>query len=104
MVDGFHATGELMPLPVQLPMPTTNSTKRRIVLTTLGSLGDLHPYIAIARGLQARGHEAVIATSACYQQKIEALRLGYRAIRPDSAWVVGDADVMRRLMHIRWGL
>ena len=103
MVDGFHATGEMMPLSVQLPTPTTSSTRRRIVLTTLGSLGDLHPYIAIARGLQARGHDAVIATSACYRQKIGALSLGYRAIRPDSAWVA-DADVMRRLMHIRWGL
>jgi hypothetical protein len=26
-------------------------TPRRIVLTTLGSHGDLHPYVAIARGL-----------------------------------------------------
>jgi UDP:flavonoid glycosyltransferase YjiC (YdhE family) len=66
-------------------------------------LGDLHPYIAIGRGLQARGHEVVIATSACYRQKIEALHLSFRAIRPDSAWVA-NADVMRRFMHIRWGL
>jgi UDP:flavonoid glycosyltransferase YjiC (YdhE family) len=79
------------------------AAKHRIVLTTLGSLGDLHPYIAIGRGLQARGHEVVVATSLCYRQKIEALRLGYRPIRPDSAWV-NDADVMRRFMHIRWGL
>jgi len=79
------------------------TVKKRIVLTTFGSLGDLHPYIAIALGLQGRGHEAVIATSQCYRQKIERLRLGYRPIRPDSAWV-NDADVMRRFMHIRWGL
>jgi UDP:flavonoid glycosyltransferase YjiC (YdhE family) len=83
--------------------PGAGIRKRRIVLTTFGSLGDLHPYIAIGRGLQARGHEVVVATSPCYRQKIEALRLGYRAIRPDSAWV-NDADVMRRFMHIRWGL
>jgi hypothetical protein len=37
--------------------------RRRIVLTTFGSLGDLHPYIAVALGLKTRGHEAVIATS-----------------------------------------
>jgi rhamnosyltransferase subunit B len=83
--------------------PAARPCKGRIVLTTLGSLGDLHPYIAIARGLQARGHEAVIATSPCYRQKVEALRLGYRAIRPDSAWVA-DAAVMRRFMHLGWGL
>ena len=58
---------------------------RRVVLTTVGSLGDLHPYIAIALGMKARGHEAVVATSACYRQKVEALGLGFRALRPDSA-------------------
>ena len=31
----------------------TWQARRRIVLTTFGSLGDLHPYIAIALGLQA---------------------------------------------------
>jgi UDP:flavonoid glycosyltransferase YjiC (YdhE family) len=42
--------------------------KKQIVLTTFGSLGDLHPYIAIALGLKGRGHEAVIATSGFYRQ------------------------------------
>jgi UDP:flavonoid glycosyltransferase YjiC (YdhE family) len=83
--------------------PSASVRRRRIILTTLGSLGDLHPYIAIGKGLQARGHEVVIATSPCYRQKIEGLRLGYWSMRPDSAWV-SDADVMRRFMHIRWGL
>ena len=32
----------------------------RIVVTTLGSLGDLHPYLAIARGMRARGHEVML--------------------------------------------
>jgi UDP:flavonoid glycosyltransferase YjiC (YdhE family) len=39
--------------------------RKRIVLTTVGSLGDLHPYIAIALGLKARGHDAVVATGEC---------------------------------------
>ena len=87
----------------QAAEPGARPTGRRIVLTTFGSLGDLHPYVAIGRGLQARGHEAVIATSECHRKKIEALGLGYGAIRPDSAWVA-NADVMRRFMHARWGL
>jgi hypothetical protein len=49
------------------PAEPRASFRRRIVLTTFGSLGDLHPYIAIALGLQARGHEAVIATSGYYR-------------------------------------
>jgi hypothetical protein len=34
-------------------------TARRIVVTTLGSLGDLHPYLAIALGLRVVREEAV---------------------------------------------
>src|SRR5262245_58715826 len=76
---------------------------KRIVLTTFGSLGDLHPYIAIALGLQARGHEAVIAASQNYQQKIEALGIVFRAVRPDHAKVDADPALMRRIMDLRKG-
>ena len=85
-------------------MSTQHGTirKRRVVLTAIGSLGDLHPYIALALGLRARGHDAVVATSACYRQKVEALGLGFRLIRPDSVFVK-DPAVMRRMMDSRWG-
>jgi len=53
-------------------------SRRRIVLTTLGSLGDLHPYIALALGLKARGHEPTLATSEGYRHKIEPLGIGFR--------------------------
>jgi UDP:flavonoid glycosyltransferase YjiC (YdhE family) len=76
---------------------------RRIVFTTFGSLGDLHPYIAIALGLKKRGHEAVIATSAYYQQKVEALGIGFRAVRPDLAELQANPDLVRRLMDQRTG-
>ncbi len=68
----------------------------------MGSLGDLHPYIAIGLGLKKRGHDVVIATSQCYQQKIEALGLGFHPIRPDAHWLATE-DVMRRMMDFRWG-
>jgi UDP:flavonoid glycosyltransferase YjiC (YdhE family) len=69
----------------------------------LGSRGDLHPYVAVALGLQARGHEAVIATSACYREKVEALGIGFRALRPDHPAVDADPDLMRRMMDRRRG-
>jgi UDP:flavonoid glycosyltransferase YjiC (YdhE family) len=75
----------------------------RIVITTFGSLGDLYPYVAIARALRARGHDAIMATGACYRRKIEALGLGFHAVRPDSVWV-NDPKVMARITHPRWGL
>jgi UDP:flavonoid glycosyltransferase YjiC (YdhE family) len=43
----------------------------RIVLTTIGSFGDLHPKIAIAFELRHRGHDVVFATHREYQNKIE---------------------------------
>lgn len=74
----------------------------RIVLTTLGSLGDVHPYIAIALGLKARGHEVVLATAEYYRKKVESLGLGFRPVRPDSE-IITDPVMMRRFMHFRWG-
>jgi UDP:flavonoid glycosyltransferase YjiC (YdhE family) len=58
-------------------------TSRRIILTTFGSFGDIHPYMAIATELQARGHEPVIATMGLYREKIEAAGLRFAPIRPD---------------------
>ena len=81
----------------------TSRNRRRIVLATFGSLGDLHPYIALALGLQARGHEAVIATSGYYRQKIEALGIGFRAVRPDLPDLDANPDLVRRIMDPRQG-
>lgn len=75
---------------------------RRFVLATTGSYGDLHPYVAIALGLKARGHHAVIATGECYRRKVESLGLGFHPVRPDCAWVT-DPRVMPRYMHQRLG-
>src|SRR5690349_11956097 len=74
----------------------------RVDVTAFGSLGDLHPYLAIALGLKRRGHEAAVATSACYRRKVEALGLDFREIRPDFTFV-DDPAVMRRVMDLRTG-
>jgi UDP:flavonoid glycosyltransferase YjiC (YdhE family) len=56
---------------------------RRIVLSTFGSFGDIHPYMAIALELQARGHSPVIATSEVYREKMEVAGIEFLPIRPD---------------------
>jgi UDP:flavonoid glycosyltransferase YjiC (YdhE family) len=66
-------------------------------------LGDLHPYLAIALGLQARGHDVRIATSGGYRQKVEALGIGFHAVRPDLPAPEAVPDLMRRLMDQRRG-
>lgn len=55
----------------------------RIVVTTIGSLGDLHPKIAIALELRQRGHNVVFATHKVYQAKIEVLGFEFHEMRPD---------------------
>lgn len=54
-----------------------------IAIATFGSLGDLYPYMAIARELQKRGHRAVVATNEIYRHTIESEGIEFRAIRPD---------------------
>jgi rhamnosyltransferase subunit B len=56
---------------------------KRIIISTFGSFGDIHPYVAIALELRARGHTPVIATSEVYREKMDALRLPFHPIRPD---------------------
>src|SRR5215469_16616646 len=55
----------------------------RIVLSNIGTYGDIHPLIAIALELKRRGHTPVMALPAVYLQKIEPLGIEFRPIRPD---------------------
>lgn len=76
---------------------------RRILLTTFGSLGDLYPYVAIARELKARGHEPVIGASAFYRELVERFGIGFRAIRPDLPDPEKLPDLMVSLMDPKRG-
>ncbi len=57
----------------------------RIVLATGGSLGDLHPFIALGRALKSRGHEVGIATAVDYRDKIETAGLTFHQVGPSVA-------------------
>ena len=52
-------------------------------MTTIGSLGDLHPYIALALEMKRRYIEPVIATTENYRQKVESLGIDFHPIRPE---------------------
>jgi rhamnosyltransferase subunit B len=56
---------------------------KRIILSTFGSFGDIHPYVAIALELKTRGHQPVIATSEIYREKMETAGLEFFPVRPD---------------------
>lgn len=57
---------------------------RRIVIATLGSLGDLHPYLALARGLQKRGRRVVIATTPSYRTNVQSAGIEFAPLGPES--------------------
>jgi rhamnosyltransferase subunit B len=80
-----------------------SSQGQRIVLTTFGSFGDIHPYIAIGLELKARGHEAIIATSPSYREKIEATGLGFHPIRPDLLPPEENLELVLKVMDVRKG-
>jgi rhamnosyltransferase subunit B len=86
---------------------TAQDHPKRIVLTTYGSLGDLHPYIALALELKRRGHQPVIATSPVFRDKVEPLGIGFHPTRPDfpspdehPEWA---KELTRRAMDARTG-
>ncbi len=61
---------------------------RRVVLSTWGSFGDLHPYIALGLGLRSRGHEPVIATCEIYREKVQKEGLEFAILTDEitKAW------------------
>ncbi|HLM58678.1 MAG TPA: nucleotide disphospho-sugar-binding domain-containing protein [Pyrinomonadaceae bacterium] len=69
----------------------------RIVISTFGSFGDLHPYVAIALELKRRGHRPVIATSEAYREKTDAVGLELHPVRPVlPSWE--DTDAVSRMV------
>jgi UDP:flavonoid glycosyltransferase YjiC (YdhE family) len=73
----------------------------RIVLATFGTLGDVHPLIAIALEMRRRGHTPVLAVPEIFRPKIEPLGLEFARVgptlNPDDPQQVAD------LMDIRKG-
>ena len=55
----------------------------RIVLSNIGTFGDINPLIAIALELKRRGHVPVMVVPAVFEPKIVPLGLEFHAVRPD---------------------
>lgn len=72
---------------------------RRIALCTLGSLGDLHPFLELGAALRERGHDVTVATSPTYADRITGEGLGFHAIPPD--FEPDDPDVLDAVLD-RW--
>ena len=67
----------------------------------MGSLGDLHPMVALAIELRKRGHTPVINTWEGYEEKINELGLEFYPLRPTIDPT--DPELNRKVMDARTG-
>lgn len=77
----------------------------RIVFTTWGSLGDIHPYLALAIELKQRGHQPVVATLPAFRPNVEAAGVVFAPLRPDIDATNRQAfdEIVRRLLDDKEG-
>jgi rhamnosyltransferase subunit B len=73
----------------------------RIVLSSFGTLGDIHPLIALALELQRRGHVPVLAVPELFRSKIVSLGLEFAPVGP--ILDPEDNQLVAMLMDIRKG-
>lgn len=72
---------------------------KRIVFACFGSLGDLHPYLAVGKALQARGHHAALCTTDRYRAAVEAEGLAWAPLRPSEAQMIGTQGELKAVMR-----
>ena len=73
----------------------------KIAIATFGSLGDLHPKLAIALELKARGHDVTVAAMHLYREKIEGIGLRFHPMAPHLE--MEDKELARKLMDLDKG-
>jgi UDP:flavonoid glycosyltransferase YjiC (YdhE family) len=77
----------------------------KITILTLGSRGDVQPYVALGRGLAAAGHEVTMATHACWETFVRQYDLDFRPVAGDprgalegeagQMWLASDCNPLR---------
>jgi len=68
---------------------------RKVVLATVGSLGDLHPFIALGRALRDRGVDVVLASAEEYRSKVQGSGIAFHPLRPSFDEMQRDLGVDR---------
>ena len=79
----------------------TLEDRQKIVIAPFGSLGDLHPLLALAVELRRRGHEIKINTLEVYREKIDALGFEFHPMRPD--FDPEDRELLKSMMDAKTG-
>jgi rhamnosyltransferase subunit B len=72
----------------------------RVLLATIGSLGDLHPVLGLGIELRNRGHLVAVATSESHRETVRSAGLSFTSIRPN---LNPDPERIRQLFDQRRG-
>ena len=72
-----------------------------VLLPTMGSAGDVHPFIALGCALKTRGHRATILTNPIFQELIEAQGIGFLPV--GTVAEASAAIANPQLWHLRKG-
>lgn len=67
----------------------------KVCIITIGTRGDVQPYIALGRGLQEAGHEVTLATLAGFESAITQYGLQYSRLRGDFLKVIQSSEGKR---------
>ena len=62
----------------------------KITMLTIGSTGDVRPYVLLGRELKSRGHEITIATFSGFEKMIADAGLSYRQLSGDAVKVMSN--------------
>ncbi|MDO3385653.1 glycosyltransferase [Gilvimarinus sp. SDUM040013] len=76
-----------------------------ILIITYGSLGDVAPYVALARGFIKKGHAATICTGETFKVLIESNGVQYRYMNDQMTGLINSATGRRSLENLSniWG-
>lgn len=75
----------------------------RLLLTTFGSYGDLHPYLAMTHAFRGAGHQVALATHADYREFVERAGAEFLPLRPALADVGPEEEWTQKVNHPRNG-
>ena len=76
-------------------------SSKRIVFATFGSLGDLHPYVAIGHELVRRGHRPLIASFEEYRAAVVEAGIEFAPMRPAMS-AFGERTAMMEQLFDPW--
>ena len=77
----------------QLMAGQTGMTGKKIVLTTIGTRGDVQPYMALALGLKRAGYRVKLAAPANFQDWVEGAGLEFARCGPDTKAFVTSPEI-----------